>query len=198
METLESRRTESNKETMEASSKSFTAQLILAESEIAHATHQLEKVFTNMAASEEEEISGRSSIATVRSTKQVNPIKLIRRLTALEMSLNTLQTDCEMIQNKRNSIVQTTLQLQHDNVQNVQKVRFVKFVQILGACLPLLRMSRLFVALFWFCRYLNNYRKNHRIIDIIMIMMTTMLYFMMTTIRRLATLVMNGKTYPID
>ena len=196
MEPLESRRTESNKETMEAASKSFTAQLILAESEIAHATHQLEKVFTNMAASEEEEISGRSSIATARSTKQVNPIKLIRRLTALEMSLNTLQTDCEMIQNKRNSIVQTTLQLQHDNVQNVQKVRFVKFVQILGACLPLLRMSRLFVALF--CRYLNNYRKNHRIIDIIMIMMTTMLYFTITTIRRLATLVMNGKTYPID
>ena len=111
---------------MEDASKSFTAQLILVESEIANATHQLEKIFTSgnvstvMGGTKEQQPS--SSASSSGSPSLVNPIKLIRRLTALEMSLNTLKKDCEMIQNKRTSIVQSTLQLQHENVKNVQKV----------------------------------------------------------------------------
>ena len=108
---------------MEDASKSFTAQLILVESEIANATHRLEKMFTSGNAAS---LKGGTKEQQPSSTSSavVNPIKLIRRLTALEMSLNTLKKDCEMIQNKRTSIVQSTLQLQQENVTNVRKVPF--------------------------------------------------------------------------
>ena len=54
--------------TMEEASKSFTGQLILAESEITHATHQLEKIFTTSTTGEDDRSF---SSRTTTNNKQV-------------------------------------------------------------------------------------------------------------------------------
>ena len=51
-----------------------------------------------------------------------NPVKMIRRLTTLEMALQQLKKDCYQISQKRNNIVKSVLQQQNQNVDNVNKL----------------------------------------------------------------------------
>jgi hypothetical protein len=51
-----------------------------------------------------------------------NPVKMIRRLTALELAMGQLRKDCETISKKRKDIVKSVVSKQNDNVENVQKV----------------------------------------------------------------------------
>lgn len=52
------------------------------------------------------------------------PIKLVRRLTSLEIALSQLKKDCEMISTKRRSIVQSVIADQNKNVEHTMKVRY--------------------------------------------------------------------------
>ena len=51
-----------------------------------------------------------------------NPVKMIRRLTTLEMALQQLKKDCYQISQKRNNIVESVLKKQNQNVVNVNKL----------------------------------------------------------------------------
>ena len=50
------------------------------------------------------------------------PIKIIRRLTALEIALGQLKQDCETISAKRTSIVQSVISDQNENMGHAKKV----------------------------------------------------------------------------
>eukprot|EP00531_Pseudo-nitzschia_arenysensis_P016552 CAMPEP_0116148254 /NCGR_PEP_ID=MMETSP0329-20121206/18251_1 /TAXON_ID=697910 /ORGANISM="Pseudo-nitzschia arenysensis, Strain B593" /LENGTH=150 /DNA_ID=CAMNT_0003644359 /DNA_START=115 /DNA_END=568 /DNA_ORIENTATION=+ len=50
------------------------------------------------------------------------PIKLVRRLTSLEIALSQLKKDCEMISSKRRSIVQSVIADQNENFEHVTKM----------------------------------------------------------------------------
>mmetsp|Transcript_7632 Transcript_7632/g.18708 ORF Transcript_7632/g.18708 Transcript_7632/m.18708 type:complete len:142 (+) Transcript_7632:165-590(+) len=50
------------------------------------------------------------------------PVKLIRRLTSLEIALSQLKKDCETISSKRKSIVQSVISDQNENVGHVAKI----------------------------------------------------------------------------
>ena len=52
-----------------------------------------------------------------------NPIKMIRRLTALEIAIGQLGQDCEMISEKRKNIVQSVIDDQNQNVAKTIQVR---------------------------------------------------------------------------
>lgn len=52
-----------------------------------------------------------------------NPIKMIRRLTALEIAIGQLGQDCEMISEKRKNIVQSVIDDQNQNVAKTMQVR---------------------------------------------------------------------------
>lgn len=51
-----------------------------------------------------------------------DPIKLVRRLTALEIALGSLKRDCEIISAKRNGMVKSVLENQQQNALRVQQV----------------------------------------------------------------------------
>lgn len=50
------------------------------------------------------------------------PVKLVRRLTVLEIALGQLKQDCEMISAKRKSIVESVIADQNANVDHLQEV----------------------------------------------------------------------------
>ena len=52
-----------------------------------------------------------------------NPIKMVRRLTALEIAIGQLGQDCEMISEKRKNIVQSVIDDQNQNVAKTMQVR---------------------------------------------------------------------------
>lgn len=92
--------------------KSWTSQLTKAESNISQATQSLEKAFK--AASKISVQSGGEEIP--------DPIKLVRRLTALENALGRLQVDCEAIATKRMGIVNSIIKAQNSNVVQIQEM----------------------------------------------------------------------------
>jgi hypothetical protein len=51
-----------------------------------------------------------------------DPIKMVRRLTALEIALGSLKRDCEIISTKRNGMVKSVLENQQRNASRVQQV----------------------------------------------------------------------------
>ncbi|KAG7356028.1 spindle and kinetochore-associated protein 2 [Nitzschia inconspicua] len=51
-----------------------------------------------------------------------NPVKIIRRLTALELAMGQLRKDCETISKKRTNIVKSVLSKQHNNVENIEQL----------------------------------------------------------------------------
>jgi hypothetical protein len=51
-----------------------------------------------------------------------DPIKLIRRLSALEISVRHLKRDCEIIARRRGEVVQSVLETQQQNVAKVQEI----------------------------------------------------------------------------
>lgn len=53
-----------------------------------------------------------------------DPIKLVRRLTALEIALGNLKNDCEFISRKRTEIVKSVMETQLENVTQVQEVNW--------------------------------------------------------------------------
>ena len=62
--------------------------------------------------------------AFVSSGEEIpDPIKLVRRLTALENALGRLQVDCEAIATKRMGIVNSIIKAQNSNVVQIQEVR---------------------------------------------------------------------------
>eukprot|EP00980_Cylindrotheca_fusiformis_P004596 scaffold982_cov139-Cylindrotheca_fusiformis.AAC.9 len=95
---------------MEIEARAWTAQLSKAESEILQASQRLEKVFkeANMQ-------SGDQSIP--------NPVKLVRRLTALEIALSNLKNDCEMISKKRTEMAKSVMEKQLDNASLIEEER---------------------------------------------------------------------------
>jgi hypothetical protein len=60
---------------------------------------------------------------TFREPKIPDPVKLVRRLTALEIALGNLKQDCQVISTKRNDIVQSVMDAQLKTVTQVQEVR---------------------------------------------------------------------------
>ncbi len=50
------------------------------------------------------------------------PVKLVRRLTVLEVALGQLKQDCEMISAKRKSIVESVIADQNANVDHLREV----------------------------------------------------------------------------
>ena len=74
------------------------------------------------------------------------PVKLIRRLTSLEIALSQLKKDCETISSKRRSIVQSVISDQNENVGHFAKVchmitdeKNFKFLLFFDFCLFSLR-----------------------------------------------------------
>jgi hypothetical protein len=54
-----------------------------------------------------------------------DPIKLVRRLTALEIALGHLKEDCEIIARKRKEVVRSVVETQYRNASHVQEVRTI-------------------------------------------------------------------------
>jgi hypothetical protein len=59
---------------------------------------------------------------TYRGTDIPDPIKLVRRLTALEMSLGHLKHDCDDITIHRKNLMGLVLEKQNRNLSQVEKV----------------------------------------------------------------------------
>ena len=57
-----------------------------------------------------------------RGGKVPDPIKLVRRLTALEVALGNLKRDCDIIAEKRTMVVKKVLQTQEENLLKVEEV----------------------------------------------------------------------------
>jgi hypothetical protein len=64
-----------------------------------------------------------------------NPVKIVRRMKALELAMAMLRKDCEIIFQKRSDIVQSVVVKQNKNVQNVEKVRACSMFVLLGKLL---------------------------------------------------------------
>eukprot|EP00339_Tiarina_fusa_P028374 CAMPEP_0117006912 /NCGR_PEP_ID=MMETSP0472-20121206/6975_1 /TAXON_ID=693140 ORGANISM="Tiarina fusus, Strain LIS" /NCGR_SAMPLE_ID=MMETSP0472 /ASSEMBLY_ACC=CAM_ASM_000603 /LENGTH=130 /DNA_ID=CAMNT_0004708521 /DNA_START=37 /DNA_END=426 /DNA_ORIENTATION=+ len=93
-------------------SRTLISQLQSVESHIQATTQILEKAFKD-ASNQSVEASG---------VDIPDPIKLVRRLTALEMSLGHLKHDCAGITSHRNSIVGLVLGKQNRNLSQVEKM----------------------------------------------------------------------------
>lgn len=63
-----------------------------------------------------------------------NPVKIIRRLTALELAMGQLRKDCATISQKRHGVVKSVVAQQSTNVENIEQVSG----GCLLACLPCL------------------------------------------------------------
>mmetsp|Transcript_27296 Transcript_27296/g.51190 ORF Transcript_27296/g.51190 Transcript_27296/m.51190 type:complete len:130 (-) Transcript_27296:28-417(-) len=82
-----------------------------AENDILVACRRLENAFN-----EKREESGEGDAAVP------NPIKMVRRLTALEVAMQQLRKDCEKISKKRNTVVQSVIARQAQNVAHVEEL----------------------------------------------------------------------------
>jgi hypothetical protein len=55
-----------------------------------------------------------------------DPVKLVRRLTALEIALGSLKNDCEMISTKRTEIVKSVMERQLSNGSQLEQVGMIR------------------------------------------------------------------------
>ncbi|KAG7361166.1 spindle and kinetochore-associated protein 2 [Nitzschia inconspicua] len=84
-----------------------------AESDISFAARRLENAFKE---------KNDESIQRCSDGPVPNPVKIIRRLTALELAMGQLRKDCETISKKRTNIVKSVLSKQHNNVENIEQL----------------------------------------------------------------------------
>ena len=77
-----------------------------AESDISFAARRLEQAFKS-----------KNDSANIP-----NPVKMVRRLTALELAMVQLRKDCETIAQKRSDIVSRVIAKQNENVETVESV----------------------------------------------------------------------------
>jgi hypothetical protein len=68
-------------------------------------------------------VFGAGSFRSRTPQPALDPIKLIRRMTALEIALSSLQDECAMVASKRNEVVQNVMQHQCQTVRIVKEVR---------------------------------------------------------------------------
>jgi hypothetical protein len=93
----------------ESGSRQWTSLMSRSEQNISSSCQRLEHTF--------EDINHDS-----RQIDTPCPIKIIRRLTALEIALGQLKQDCETISAKRKSIVQSVISDQNENMGRTKKV----------------------------------------------------------------------------
>jgi len=91
------------------SEKPWTSQLTKAEYDISISSQRLENAFRDINC---------DSLQVGNRPHVPSPIKMIRRLTALEIAIGQLGQDCEMISEKRRNIVQSVIA---DQIQNIAK-----------------------------------------------------------------------------
>jgi hypothetical protein len=94
----------------ETESRLWTSMMSSAEQNISSSCQRLETAFENI---------NRNS----REHNTPSPIKIIRRLTALEIALGQLKQDCETMSAKRNSLVQSVIADQGENIRLTKEVR---------------------------------------------------------------------------
>mmetsp|Transcript_16373 Transcript_16373/g.37896 ORF Transcript_16373/g.37896 Transcript_16373/m.37896 type:complete len:168 (-) Transcript_16373:276-779(-) len=97
----------------ERRSKSWVSLMSGAEQNISMSCQQLENTFKTID-HDSKQSDDRSNIP--------NPIKLVRRLTALEMALGQLKQDCEAIFSKRIGVVQFVVADQNEILEHTEKV----------------------------------------------------------------------------
>ena len=107
--------------------RSWASLLSGAEQNIASSCQQLEKTFKTID-HDSQQIDSSSHIP--------DPINIIRRLAALEMSLGQLKQDCEAIFSKRRSVVQFVIEDQNKILEHTEKVCIISdrtiFLRSLG------------------------------------------------------------------
>lgn len=104
----------SNNETLNQK-RPWTSQLFKAEQNILLSSRKLERAFR--------EINDESSGDTTRNDLSVpNPMKLIHRLTALEISIGQLRQDCESMSRHRNQVVQSVVSDQNKNILQIKEM----------------------------------------------------------------------------
>jgi len=99
----------SSRNVNESGSRPWTSLMSRAEQNISSSCQRLEHAF--------EDIN--------HDSKQIDtpcPIKIIRRLTALEIALGQLKQDCVTISAKRKSIVQSVISDQNENMGHAKKI----------------------------------------------------------------------------
>ena len=94
-------------------SKPWTSQLSKAEQNISLSSQRLEHAFKD---------TNHYSLQLGSGPHNPSPIKMIRRLTALEIAIGQLRQDCETISGKRKNIVQSVISDQNQNLANTKKV----------------------------------------------------------------------------
>lgn len=119
---------------MDIQAGGFTARLSKAESDINQAAKNLEKAFHGANSVSRE--SGYVGLAMIlrlicstvskslhhREQELPDPIRLVRRITALEIALGNLKKDCEIVSERRSEVVQNVLSMQSDTVARVKEV----------------------------------------------------------------------------
>mmetsp|Transcript_23521 Transcript_23521/g.26384 ORF Transcript_23521/g.26384 Transcript_23521/m.26384 type:complete len:153 (-) Transcript_23521:325-783(-) len=99
------------------SERPWTSQLTKAEYDISLSSQRLENVFRDV---------NRDSLQVGNGPHVPSPIKMIRRLTALEIAIGKLGQDCEMISEKRRNIVQSVIADQNQNIAKTIQILRMK------------------------------------------------------------------------
>jgi len=123
------------------SERPWTSQLTKAEYDISLSSQRLENVFRDV---------NRDSLQVGNGPHVPSPIKMIRRLTALEIAIGKLGQDCEMISEKRRNIVQSVIADQNQNI--------AKTIQVISTPSPIFsHVENLIYSRFTNkCKFLNN------------------------------------------
>jgi hypothetical protein len=101
--------------------RSWTSQLSKAERDISLSSQRLENAFKENRSHDDSFQQSDGNGPHVLP----NPIKMIRRLTALEIAIGQLGQDCEMISEKRKNIVQSVIDDQNEIVAKTMQVIFI-------------------------------------------------------------------------
>ena len=99
--------------TCSGGSRPWPSQLSMAERNISRSSQRLEHAFKDI---------NRDSLQRGSGPHLPSPIKMIRRLTALEIAIRQLKQDCETISERRKNIVHSVLVEQSQNIVNTKKV----------------------------------------------------------------------------
>lgn len=97
----------------ESGSRPWTSLMSKAELNISSSCQLLEDTFKDINRNSQPPDSGSGS---------PNPIRIIRRLTALEIVLGQLKQDCETISSKRDNAVRSVIANQNENMGHMNKI----------------------------------------------------------------------------
>ena len=95
-------------------SRPLMSKLSKAQQNISISSQRLEHAFKDI---------NRDSLQLGSGPHIPGPIKMVRRLTALEIAIGQLRQDCETISGKRKNIVHSVIADQNQNITNTKKVR---------------------------------------------------------------------------